>query len=103
MPAIIDFTTSPKEDKRFRITLLMDDGRTKSWDFGAEEGSTYIDHADPVKRENYLKRHLANPTERHRIENLIPSAALFSAVLLWGNSPDLTENIIWLQKAFNKK
>lgn len=25
--------------------------------FGAKDGSTYIDHQDPIKRENYIKRH----------------------------------------------
>lgn len=101
MAEIVEITNSPKDGKRFRIVLNIN-GKLKHWDFGAESGSTYIDHADPVKRSNYLKRHLANPTERQRIENAIPSSALFSAVLLWGPSPDLTENIIMLQQLLNK-
>jgi len=35
-------------------------------------------------RANYWKRHLANRTEDERITNLVPSPALFSAMLLWG-------------------
>jgi hypothetical protein len=98
MPSILELTNSPKIGKRFRIVLLMDDGKVKHWDFGAEDGSTYIDHGDKEKRENYLKRHLANPTERQRIQYGIPSAALFSAVLLWGKSTNLTDNLIDLQE-----
>jgi hypothetical protein len=101
MIEIVEITNSPKNGKRYRIVLNID-GKDKHWDFGAEGGSTYIDHADPVKRANYIKRHLANPTERQRIMNAIPSSALFSMVLLWGPSPDLTENIVVLQKMLNK-
>jgi hypothetical protein len=68
-----------------------------------EDGETYIDHQDPKKRENYRKRHLGNKIERNRIEKLIPSPALFSYKLLWGDSPDLLENIIDLQKEWNAK
>lgn len=100
MIEIVEITNSPKEGKRFRIVLNID-GKLRHWDFGAEGGSTYIDHADPVKRANYIKRHLANKTERYRIENAIPSPALFSMILLWGGSPDLTDNIVELQQMFN--
>jgi hypothetical protein len=99
---ILDVIISPYLNKRFRIYLIID-GKMGYWDFGAKEGSTYIDHQDPVKRENYLKRHLANPTERYNIENYIPSAALFSAKLLWGDSTDFTTNLIQLQKDFNTR
>lgn len=86
---IIKIFRSPKKNKRFRI--YMDNG--KHYDFGYKFGETYIDHKDKKKRENYLKRHLANKTEKTLIENNIPSPALFSAKLLWGNSTDLLENI----------
>ena len=99
MVEIIDFTESPKPNKRFRITL--EDG--SHWDFGAKSGQTYIDEGNETKRANYLKRHLANPTERKRIENVIPSPALFSAVLLWGHSTDLIENIKHLNSLLKEK
>jgi hypothetical protein len=105
MIEIIDFTESPKPNKRFRITLdLSGTGdKIKHWDFGAKSGRTYIDEGNEVKRANYLKRHCANPTERTRIENVIPSPALFSAVLLWGHSTDLIENIKHLNSLFKQK
>lgn len=102
MIEIIDFTESPKPLKRFRITLDLD-GKEKHWDFGAKSGRTYIDEGNELKRTNYLKRHLANPAERNRIENIIPSPALFSAVLLWGHSTDLIENIKHLNSLLQKK
>jgi hypothetical protein len=105
MVEIVDLTESPKSNKRFRITLdLIGTGdHLKHWDFGAKNGQTYIDHHDAKKRENYIKRHLANPTERERIENVTPSPALFSMVLLWGNSTDLTENVHHLNSLLKKK
>jgi hypothetical protein len=103
MIKIVDFSNSKKPDKRYRITLEYPDGKMKSWDFGAKGGSTYIDHADIVKRDNYWRRHCANPVENHRINNNIPSASLFSARLLWGESDDLTDNLVELQRLLNKK
>lgn len=100
MIEIVELTKSPKDSKRFRIVLNID-GKQRHWDFGATSANTYIDEGNKVKRANYRKRHLANPVERERVENAIPSPALFSMVLLWGNSTDLTDNIVELQQMFN--
>lgn len=102
MVEIIDLQPSPKPDKRFRICLCID-GRIKHFDFGAKMGSTFVDHGDERKRTNYLARHCANPTERYRIENLVPSNALFSAYLLWGDSTNLIDNLINLNALFLAK
>jgi hypothetical protein len=102
MIEVLELIHSPKENKRFRITLEVD-GNIKSWDFGAKNGSTFVDHADERKRAAYWARHCANPVERHRIENVIPSAALFSAYLLWGNSPDIFTNLVDLNTLFQQK
>jgi len=99
---IVDLTLSPKATKRFRITLNIN-GEQKSWDFGAKNGNTFIDHADERKRSAYWARHTANTTERNRIENIIPSASLFSALLLWGDSPDLFSNLTHLNSLFLNK
>ena len=86
---ILEISNSKKASKRYCVRL--DDGRTI--DFGLKNGDTYIDHHDPEKRENYWKRHLANKTEHRLITQLIPSPALFSAMLLWGDSTSLNKNI----------
>jgi hypothetical protein len=99
---ILDLTNSPIENKRFRITY-SDNMKVKHKDFGLEGGETYIDHHDLKKREAYRARHLGNAKEKERIENLIPSPALFSYKILWGDSPHIFDNLIQLQKEFNNR
>lgn len=89
----------PKGSPKRFIAELSLNGKIKRIKFGAPLGSTYIDHGDEKKRENYWKRHMANPIEKYRIENLIPSAALLSAYLLWGESTNLAENVDTLNTA----
>jgi hypothetical protein len=89
---IISIEKSPKQNKRFRV--YMDNG--KHYDFGLDTGQTYIDHGDKQKKLAYWARHTGNDTERRLIANLVPSASLFSATLLWGKYTDLDENIKYL-------
>jgi len=96
---IVDIQPSPIKHKRFRVT--MDNG--KQYDFGLDTGSTYIDHHNKIKRLNYWSRHYSNPIERRLINNLVPSPALFSAYLLWGESTDLNKNINHLNMLWKKK
>jgi hypothetical protein len=88
---IISISESPKKNKRFRVYL--DDGRY--FDFGLKDykEGTYIDHHIKQKRLNYISRHLANYNEKKLIDNLIASPALFSMMLLWGESTNIYENI----------
>ncbi len=95
---IVKIQKSPKFQKRFRVT--MDNGKT--YDFGLKNGSTYLDHHNKTLRENYWKRHLANPTEKKLFEGLVPSPSLFSLALLWGNSTNLDENIQILNNLWKK-
>jgi hypothetical protein len=101
MIEILELINSPKPAKRFRI-IVEQDGVQKHYDFGAKNGSTFIDEGNLVKRTNFRKRHLANNTERERITGLIPSPALFSFRILWGNHTDLFDNVVDLQKDFNR-
>jgi len=98
---ILDLIASPKLNKRFRIKIQEGDD-VKTYDFGYDGGSTYIDNQDTKKRAAYWARHCGNSTEKQLIDNLIPSPALFSARLLWGSSSDLCDNLVELQKDFNK-
>ena len=95
MHKIIDYGFSPRKNKRYRV--YMNDG--KHYDFGLEGGSTYLEHKDKAKRDNYRRRHYSQ--EKKLIDNLIPSPALFSYYILWGNSSDITENIRALNKMFS--
>jgi len=85
---------SPRRNSRYRV-ILTD---KRYYDFGLRGAQTYIDHKDITKRENYRKRHLANPLEKKLIESYTPSPALFAYYLLWGESTDLGKNVEWLNK-----
>lgn len=96
---IVDIRPSPVKNKRYRATILKEDGKKEFIDFGFSEGTTYIDNIrTKQERHNYLVRHLANPVEKKLIENLIPSPSLLSATLLWGPSKSLEKNVNTLNK-----
>lgn len=96
---IVSIGPSPVKHKRFRV--IMDSG--KHYDFGLDTGSTYIDHGDITKRAAYRARHLANATEYILITNRVPSPALFSYQLLWGDSTDINKNIATLNRYWKAK
>ena len=75
----------------------------KRYDFGYDGSETYLDHKNKSKRLNYWKRHTANKTEKYLIDNLIPSPALFSALLLWGKYTNLKDNIDYLNHLWEIK
>lgn len=83
---------SDKPTKRF-VAIY----NNKKYYFGSPTGYTYIDGASDVVKENYVARHMANETERYRIQNRIMSPALLSMMLLW-NTPDIRKNIRILNK-----
>lgn len=92
---------SPAKVKNKRFTAEFEDGREIS--FGLKGGRTYIDHKDKTKRFNYWRRHYANETEKKLIKNLVPSPALLSAFLLWGQSTDINKNIDMLNDMWRLK
>jgi hypothetical protein len=94
---------SPVQNKRFRATLVDETGRVHKIDFGQKGASTFIDHGDVRKKEAYWARHMGNKTERHFIENLIPSPSVLSAFLLWGPSQKMDDNIKLLNQLFEVK
>ena len=63
--------------------------------FGSKNGSTYIDHHDKIKRDNYLKRH----SKLNENWDDPYSAGSLSLWLLWGDYTTLNEN----HKLFMKK
>ena len=91
---IQEVITSPLKTKKYRA--IMSDG--SKIDFGSRNSQTYLDHHDKTKRHNYRVRHLANDKEHYLIKHLIPSPALLSYYLLWGNYETLDDNIKYLNK-----
>jgi hypothetical protein len=101
---IEEVVPSPLPTKRFRATLVDETGRVHKIDFGQKGSLTFIDHGSVKKKEAYWARHYGgNKTERHFIDNLIPSPALLSAFLLWGPSKDMMENVKLLNELFEVK
>ena len=92
---IIKLEHSQLKSKRFRVYL----DNNKHYDFGLKDKhETYIDHKDKVRRNNYRLRHYNSIKEQPYIINLIPSPALFSYYLLWGESSNINQNIKTLNK-----
>lgn len=95
---IQSIASSPLKNKRFRVLYRSKDGKEKYFDFGYPGANTYIDGASEKTRDNYLKRHMANATEKRLITGSIISPALLSAKILWGNSRDIQRNIASLNR-----
>jgi len=73
---------STRKGKRFMITL-----NGKTYHFGSATGQTFIDHADELKKQNYLKRHQV----REDWTTVNPGS--LSRFILWGPSPDIEVNL----------
>jgi hypothetical protein len=61
MSKIFKIIDSPRKGKRYRVYLE----NNEYYDFGLDGGSTYIDHRDKKKRDNYRRRHYANGIEKY--------------------------------------
>lgn len=96
---IIEVVEQEGKPKRFKL-ITLEWGKKRVYQFGQPDGFTYIDGATKEVRDNYLLRHMANKTEAYLINNNIPSPALFSAKLLWGQSHDIMKNIENLNSVF---
>lgn len=96
---IVNIQPSERVNKRYCIT--MDNG--KQYDFGYINGNTYIDHHNEKIKQQYIARHYGNETEKHLIDNLIPSPSLFSYTILWGPYTDIHKNINYLNNLWKNK
>ena len=80
----ISLSQSPRKDKKYVIKF---EEPTMAIHFGSKGSSTYLDHHDVVKRENYLKRHSVNE-DWSKI-----NAGSASRYILWGDSTDIAVNL----------
>lgn len=96
-------------NKRYYAIIENQKGRTRTIYFGLKNPKigTFIDHHDLNLRKAYIARHYGNEKERYLIDNLIPSASLLSAALLWSffdsSSTNLVKNIMILNSMWKKK
>ena len=100
----VKLVNSARKGKRFVATF---EDPKKTIHFGSKGGSTYIDHHDKSKRENYLKRHSPSgvyvPKGNYEVNenwNEVNAGSL-SAFLLWGKSANLESNLIRYVKRFD--
>ena len=83
---------SPREDKRFVIKF---EEPRKTIHFGFEGASTYLEHKDKNKRDNYIARHRVNEDWTK------VNAGSLSRYILWGDSTNLKTNLNEFLKRFN--
>ena len=88
----------PSNTKNKKLVALFNiDGKLKRVNFGSKNSKTFIDHNDPIKKENYIKRHTALGTEDFN-DPLTPAS--LSMHLLWGATNDLELNIQHFKNMF---
>ena len=75
----ISIEKSNRKDKRF-VAIIYDSKMNpkEKINFGAKNGSTYIDHHDKIKKENYIKRHSGLNEDWTKI-----NAGSLSRYILW--------------------
>jgi len=88
----VSLKESNRKGKRYVMVL---DEPKRTLHFGSDVGSTYIDHGDKTKRENYLKRHMVNEDW----DSVNPGS--LSKFLLWGKSKSLKRNLAEYLERFN--
>jgi len=90
MISLIGIYPSNTKNKKYVALFDLGNGKTKLVNFGSKKSMTYLDHNDPIKRENYIARHTALGTEDFN-DPLTPGS--LSMHILWGVYPDLEMNI----------
>lgn len=90
---LLNIKPSKRKNKRLMATFKIRDGENNSTikqvHFGLKDGSTFIDHHNKTKKENWLKRHQYS---FKRAKYNFVSPAILSWQILW-NKPTLEESI----------
>lgn len=83
----------PSKRKEKRFQAIFPDNTTIH--FGSKGASTFIDHGNKKKRENYIKRHQVNEDWT----KINPGS--LSRFILWGDSSNIDKNFYDFKKKFN--
>ena len=95
MPTTLTIRPSRAKGKRL-AAVFVTDGKRKTVNFGAEGGSTFLEHKDPKIKADWIARH------KVREDWTVPdNAGSLSRHLLWGPSTKLSENVKAFAKKFN--
>lgn len=93
---LVQIEKSTRKGKRFMAIFDLN-GKQKTVHFGAEGGNTFLEHNDPIKRENYIRRHKALGTENWDKPD---SSGALSRWILWEHKT-LSAAISAFKKRFN--
>ena len=91
-PLKVILSKSKRKDKKWVATMHQ---LGHKHNFGQKDSSTFIDHKDVQKKDNYIRRHKKNENW-----NDIHSAGFWSKNLLW-NKPTISASIKDIEKRFN--
>ena len=61
-PVSVSFSLSDSPGKRLKAVFQLENGRTKTIHFGANGGSTFLEHRDEFVRKAWLARHSVRGT-----------------------------------------
>lgn len=87
-------SNSEKKDKRFKVKI-----NNKTIHFGLKnpKWGTYIDHLNPILKENYIKRHIVNEDWTD-----LTKAGTWARYILW-NETSINKSIKDMEKRFKIK
>lgn len=88
-------TPSSSATKKYKATFTLDNGKTKTIQFGAKGYSDYILSGSEIKKNAYIARHSVNENFSNPL-----SAAALSRWVLW-NKPTLSASISDFKRRFN--
>lgn len=98
---LLNITKSDKPEKRFKATFCKCEKKNackgsnhKVVHFGQKGGSTYIDHKDDEKKDNYIARHRVNENWRDPT-----TAGALARFILW-NKKTLSASIADFKNRF---
>ena len=80
------FVSLKKSDRKGKKYVIVFNNPKKTIHFGSKDSSTFLDHKDKTKRDNYIKRHRV-----HENWNEVNAGSL-SRYLLW-DSTNLNTNL----------
>ena len=93
----VELHKSERNDKKYKIVLIYDNGKTKTIHIGSKGMEDYTTHKDPERKERYISRHKAR---EDWTKSGMETAGFWAKHLLW-NEPSLSASIKDIEKRFN--
>ena len=94
----VSLKRSPNPEKKFRVTLIDDEQKLHTVDFGQQGYSDYTIHKDPKRKALYLARHSGMNEDWKK--SGVTTAGFWSRWYLW-NLPSREASLADLRKRFS--